>query len=291
MLEVVVVLACVSTFLMMLMPAILHGRAAARRIHCQNNLKQIGLALTNYDILYGGFPPGYLFDPEDSTAAGQGFGWSAILLPYLDQAPLAETIVWTEPIDSFENMQLWQHTPPVFMCPSSQASASVHAAFTLLTNDTQVGPSSYAGSFGPGDMWEQPDELGGILGRNSTTRAGEITDGLSHTILVGERFNGIVQMHATGRTLELQTQWPGVVSRPGNRNGEIGHSVLFRAGHVPQSMHADERDSWSAHDEGAQFLMADGAVVQVPFSIDERVYRALSTRAGGELETGQPHVR
>lgn len=289
--EVIVVLICVSIMLMILLPAVLQARTAATRVHCQNNLKQLGLALTHYEELHQSFPPGYVFDLGHPAASR--FGWAAVTLPFLDQQPLATQIQWSQPVDAFENQQCWLRAPPVFLCPADPQSKLIRDEFVLtpVMQGAALGQANYVASFGPGDMWTNPDDRGGVFSRNSHTRASEITDGLSHTFLLSERLNGFVLQTGSQQSIELKTRWPGVLNESAGDSTQAAHMVLFRAGQVPQSPAADERDAWSAHPDGVLYLMADGAVLLIPPVIDLRVYQALATKAGGEMEVHLPIPR
>src|SRR5215813_2046814 len=96
--ELLVVIAIIAVLIGLLLPAVQQAREAARRSQCKNNLKQMGLAMHNYHDVYQCFPPGYLGYPagnggscatiNNTTQRGQGWGWGAFLLPYLDQGNL-----------------------------------------------------------------------------------------------------------------------------------------------------------------------------------------------------------
>jgi prepilin-type N-terminal cleavage/methylation domain-containing protein len=89
--ELLVVIAIIGTLVALLLPAVQAAREQARRAACQNNLKQIGLALAQYSNRHGGFPPGYvsLWDPLRSTELGPGWGWASMILPELEQQSLS----------------------------------------------------------------------------------------------------------------------------------------------------------------------------------------------------------
>ena len=87
--ELLVVIAIIAILIALLLPAVQQAREAARRSQCKNNMKQIGLALHNYHDVYNTFPPGYVGQTDVSILAGYGlWSWSALILPYIDQAPL-----------------------------------------------------------------------------------------------------------------------------------------------------------------------------------------------------------
>ncbi len=142
----------------LMVPAVSSAREAARRSTCNNNLKQIGLALHNYHDAYGAFPPAYVVDEQGTPL----YSWRVLILPYIDAAPLYQQFDLTEAWDSPVNEHLLYAIPPVYRCASSTEHDGTYTA--------------YAGVFGPDAVFTGAESV----------RIRDITDGMSNTIMVGE---------------------------------------------------------------------------------------------------------
>ena len=188
--ELLVVIAIIALLIGLLLPAVQKVRDAAGRMSCTNNLKQVGLALQNYHDVQKQFPPGYTsaFDTSGNDT-GPGWGWAAYLLPHVEQDNLHKQINFALPIENAANATARTQVVKSYLCPADTVPASVsvgpRAANGTLTSTTcTVAPASYIGSYGT----EEPGVDGnGIFYRGSATRLGDITDGTSSTLLVGER--------------------------------------------------------------------------------------------------------
>ncbi|MCI0463688.1 MAG: DUF1559 domain-containing protein [Gemmataceae bacterium] len=273
--ELLVVLAILAVLIGLLLPAVHQAREAARRVHCRNHLKQIGLALHGYHDTWQTLPPGWVAyhprtgrpDPEGEP----GWGWAARILPYLEQANVWQGLIDPQlPITHPRHRAARLTVLPVFRCPSDIGPDTFH-----LEPEHGSGPlvelakSNYVGVFGTFDVENNPGSGDGTFYHQSRTRFADIRDGLSHTLLVGERASVL-----GGST------WVGVV--PGGR--EAMDRVVGICNHPPN--YADdegELDNFSSfHSRGTQFLFADGSVDWVTEHIALPVYQALATRAGGE---------
>src|SRR3954464_1294259 len=91
--EILVVISIIGILIALLLPAVQAAREAARRTQCVNNLKQLGLALANYEGTHQTFPPGYISNADASNVdTGPGWGWAAMLLPQMEQSPIYSAI-------------------------------------------------------------------------------------------------------------------------------------------------------------------------------------------------------
>jgi prepilin-type N-terminal cleavage/methylation domain-containing protein/prepilin-type processing-associated H-X9-DG protein len=286
--ELLVVIAIVGVLVGLLMPAVQKAREAAARIHCQNNLKQIGLACHSYHDANHSLPPGYRAATSYPGTA-PGWGWAAYLLPYIEQGNLYSQIDFTQPVESQPAIQTFVS---MYICPSDNPPPAPFA-ITDATFDTLclAAPSSYAATCGS-DASEVDDPTGnGIFYRNSATRLTDISDGTSNTTMVGDRSwsdtNGIWAGAVTG-----------AVTRPGPTNpwtsatGPAQCLVLAHNNWINIKTDADGGldDFSSRHPGGANLLFADGSVRFIKsITTDGPVHLsfwAMGTRAGGEVIQG-----
>jgi prepilin-type processing-associated H-X9-DG protein len=165
----------------LLLPAVQMVREAAARAKCQNNLKQLTLAIHNYATAHGTLPPGY-----KAPGATVGWGWGAFLLPYVEQQPLYDALgVASRTFGGGANPAppnaLTQTRLAVFLCPSDTGP-------DLNVLKRGHAKSNYRGICGPTlPLVFKPDrDYGGVLYQNSKVRLGEITDGTSTTLALGE---------------------------------------------------------------------------------------------------------
>src|SRR5260370_36086054 len=186
--ELLVVIAIIGTLVALLLPAVQKVRESANRMSCQNNLKQIGLALHNYHEARRCFPPGYFASApysDGATDTTPGWGWGAFLLPYLEQDNLFRRLNLNQPVPNSSGIQTMI---PLYLCPSDLAPPGAFPVPDGFGNPLcSAAPSSYAACTG-GDESDTTGPAGrGVFYRNSQTRIAEITDGTSSTIPIGER--------------------------------------------------------------------------------------------------------
>jgi prepilin-type N-terminal cleavage/methylation domain-containing protein/prepilin-type processing-associated H-X9-DG protein len=223
--ELLVVIAIIAILIGLLLPAVQKVRAAAARMKCTNNLKQIGLALHNYHDANQRFPAGYVDGNTDTNSTpdndvGPGWGWSSYLLPHLEQDNVYRQINFNQKVGTGVNAAISQQPLTVFQCPADPNQQAFGVYDSGFSNPiATVAHSNYMGCNG----WEecfngaggnpQPgsgsDGLSGKFGqagvgifwRNSKTTFASVTDGTSSTIFAGERSGD----HAPGT-------WTGAVA-------------------------------------------------------------------------------
>ncbi len=153
--ELLVVIAIIGILIGMLLPAVQQVREAARRTTCANNLRQLGLALHNFESGLGFFPPGFTSTPtsngnvpadvfiDHSTwNAGPGWGWGTHLLPYIEGGNLVDGLDLNRPIWADENQELVQSQLPVYLCPSSSGSSEPLVVVDAAGNPYSPGDSA-----------------------------------------------------------------------------------------------------------------------------------------------------
>jgi prepilin-type N-terminal cleavage/methylation domain-containing protein/prepilin-type processing-associated H-X9-DG protein len=186
--ELLVVIAIIAILIALLLPAVQQAREAARRTQCRNNLKQMGLALHNYHDNYLMFPRGNYF----SQAGGgtiqdpnpyRGRSAHMMLLPYIDQGPLYNTLDFSLASDNGVNNTACQKIIAAFLCPSD-----------LGTDNSAVGGgNNYAGSAGPSVYWgshttanTEANQIG-LFNTKVNVAIRDVTDGTSNTVAMGEQ--------------------------------------------------------------------------------------------------------
>jgi len=304
--ELLVVIAIIAILIGLLLPAVQKIREAANRMKCSNNLKQIGLAIHNYHDTNGTLPRNAGLNYTYNASTQNCWSWLAQILPYMEQDNLYKSSV--QPLTNNPMPAMNASTVPggtftcatvvkPYLCPSDNSGqqvrtdrANVSPHPMAITNYKGVCGSNWAwGSFtntGPSGSADGLDRGDGVFFRSdgspnnannqiSLGLAG-VTDGLSNTFFAGEDLPSINQHcdwaffnHATG-TCAIPLNNALQAGQPGFNNiGDWGNVYSFR----------------SRHSQGANFLLGDGGVRYVRQSIDLATYRALATRAGGEVAT------
>jgi prepilin-type N-terminal cleavage/methylation domain-containing protein/prepilin-type processing-associated H-X9-DG protein len=313
--ELLVVIVIVGILLGLLLPAVQTAREAARRIYCQNNLKQQGLAMHAYHDAFRTFPSGMI--------AGHASG-NALLLGYIEQTQLDAQIVDGQTTVSI-SQQVIDKPVSVFLCPSDTAAANPVVFSPLLASipnalEGNIAVSSYAFSKGIDDsLCRKPKQTAqtGIFYLNSQVRIGDIKDGTSNTFAIGEAASGIGICSGIGcktphrdpivadidgahgwllpthNASFFRDRWVyagcwGSAVEPLNK-GPATDSMLDLAGWDDCRSSLDGGPHWvsnfrSSHPGGAYFVFADGSVHFISDSIRMNTYRGLSTIKGGELD-------
>lgn len=125
----IVLTLCIGVVLIaFLLPSVSRSREAARRTQCRNNLKQIGLALHNYHDVFHALPPAYTVDADGKPL----HSWRTLILPYLDQKALYDSIDLSKPWDDPVNAQARETPSPFLHCPTSTSSLRNHTSYLAV---------------------------------------------------------------------------------------------------------------------------------------------------------------
>jgi prepilin-type N-terminal cleavage/methylation domain-containing protein/prepilin-type processing-associated H-X9-DG protein len=288
--ELLVVIAIIGVLIGLTLPAVQAAREAASRIRCANNLKQIGLAMHLYRDQFGRLPPSRLAQREGPT-------WAWLILPQLEQDNLYR--LWSrgwpypgiapgKPITLADLEQAGEilSTPvPIFNCPSFRSSGdAVSTAFNqgvgcLLTEGPAGSVGDYAASIGTTGFDSTVSLSGETIPQNGAFRAfkgvrfDEITDGLSNTLLVGEKH--------VPRGLETIFPWDC-----GLYDGHNPVCNTHAAGPVfPIAIRGndDGLKFGSRHPHLCQFVFCDGSVQALSTSIDPVTLGLLAQRDDGRV--------
>jgi prepilin-type N-terminal cleavage/methylation domain-containing protein len=292
--ELMVVIAVVGALLALLMPAVHAAREAARRMQCQHHLRQLGLAMHNYHNAHQSFPYG--------VQAAWGHSWSAHLLPYVEQMPLAATIPWSESgwwggYDrySLALKALVKTQIPLFRCPSQgpPLTSNVNGmSERYVTNYLAcAGGDATHDNLGPGGM----DRSNGIFLAsrfNRTprppTRIHDVRDGLTHTLLISEAVflvDGDAGCFICDR---FYLYHPNADSGDGNDFSEALGSTYYPMNNWSAPEAQRECAFSSYHPGGVVGGLADGSVRFFHESIDPRIWRAMGSIRQREPMIGTP---
>ncbi len=311
--ELLVVIAIIGLLIALLLPAVQSAREAARRTQCLNNLRQIGLALHGFHDARQHLPPAFATGSAPgnvnwrtlTTTTPSYFepGWSffASILPYMEQGALHSQLDLKLPIlDSRNDVARTDAAlMPLYVCPSDTSPRLVDvwdfgesaAATTLGGAGTVIARapvSSYAGVLGTSDH-ENNGLFDGVFFRNSRVRIGQITDGTSKTVCIGERMSRMAEatwlgsitrsevVHADGWWQRLGYSHRSQNYRPANCQTTC--HIRSSAPNLPTN---SPSGFYSPHTAGCNFLNADGSVRLIADDVDLTTFRALATRAGGE---------
>lgn len=309
--ELLVVIAIIGILIAMLLPAIQSAREAARRVECANKIRQLSLAVINYDSAHMHFPSGWIGGKDLPTETG--WGWVAQVLPFFEQNALYNQISLTENLVEYDfDSVVVQHVPSLY-CPSStHDSHTFELEATRIQQDDEerkhdipepgpymIGRSHYVGCIGSsvkfvemeangdgdgeGDLCPDPDLLepgdhfiNGVFYQNSKTGYRHLLDGSSNTVLLGERSSPI-----------FDSAWAGVVTG----SEFAGWRVVGWTGEPPNNKVSTDAAHFhgfaqfnSMHTGGVtNFGFADGSVHMIDENVSAELFFALGTIRGGEI--------
>jgi len=286
--ELLVVIAIIAVLIGLLLPAVQKVREAASRMKCQNNLKQIGLALHSYHSSCEALPPGYVSNnppkagstnwcqlPSNSLR-GQGPPWTVLILPYLEQSTLYGKMNLNVPFTDGTVFLIAPNldviTPlSVYTCPSDPRFAQ-NPLLNSYHGVSGGGTAPNCSNTGCSAAGDRAFYINGVLYAGSKIRLESITDGTSNVFMVGESRYGGAQW-ATSAKQDNCAYARNVTGTQDPINQYTGNGDW------------ETRGFSSVHSGGAGFVMADGSVQFIRDSIDVNLYRQLGQRSDG-LPTG-----
>jgi prepilin-type N-terminal cleavage/methylation domain-containing protein/prepilin-type processing-associated H-X9-DG protein len=303
--ELLVVIAIIGILIGLLLPAVQKVRAAAARIQCCNNLKQLGLAMHNHHDTTGTFPPAYV--NTGGFYRGSSYyvthGWAPFLLPYIEQQALYDLYRWDYPLYGPENQPVAAHHLKVCQCPSAPEQDRYMTFDAYAAFGTRGACGDYTITLGVDAVLAQlgwVDQVGDYRGALtnmpvpammiSPTRTGsrltDITDGTSTTILLTEDA-GRPRLWQAGQA------GPDQATKGGPWDHYLGSIIL--QGSTPDGKTTpgpcalnctNDREVYAFHTGGANAVFADGHLQFLKVGMDIRTMARLITRAGGEVISG-----
>ena len=307
--ELLVVIAIIAVLIALLLPAVQQAREAARRTQCKNNLMQMGIALTNYQMTHEMLPSGVVnatgpirqpvlpkpqfgLPAEDADPAAAApdlkdvylVSWTVQILPYIEQGNVYRHFDFSVGVPQPQNADVRKQMISTFLCPSDPGPGA----------DAGNEPiSNYAGCHHDVEAPINVDNHG-VLFLNSSIRYEQITDGSSSTLLVGEktRFRDELSW-PYGTRATLRNVGSGI-NNGGNLNARIFQPPQLdgpvQPGDAERAEGAKPVDPLlvvggfsSSHTGGAQFLLCDGSVRFLSNNIDQSLLRNLANRSDGEM--------
>jgi len=300
--ELLVVIAIIAVLIGLLLPAVQKVREAAARSTCQNNMKQIGIALQTYHDSVGKFPVGtYNNDNRE-------WGWMTRMLPFVEQNAVYTNLIgsgagyWWPPNDgggpngigadsvartsATVGNNAAQVVIKTFICPSDNLPNQKSTLYAKTNYVGNLGTNLASGC----NTTTGAAQNGILLFANSDTdtwvvRIGDITDGTSNTAIVGEASTSPNVTPSNTGNANFPV-WAG-----GNGGGCDGINTVGSTGRLMNSgfvinSTANDQSFGSRHPGGANFVFVDGSVKFIPQSVDTAViYPAIATRAGNEVAT------
>lgn len=314
--ELLVVIAIIGVLVGLLLPAVQAARESARRMQCSNNLKQMGLAMHNYESTYKKLPSAMMGSNsrtgQPSGEQDDGYSWAVAILPFLEQSSLYSQLDATTraagiPLGTYGALKRYRSANPsnpvipggqtkvaVFRCPSSGLPDIVPATWTIpgaanavppnanqpcvgyATNDYKGAGGSNRGDFGVlHKLWENP----------SNTAFGDITDGLSNTLLIAE------STYLTGNNRTTPTSfedWPIWIGGPNTdesirTNGRFSSPINCQCKPSTMVLAINDDCAFSYHTGGAQFAMCDGSVHFISENLSQQTNSDLNDKNDGSV--------
>lgn len=310
--ELLVVIAIIAILIALLVPAVQKVRDSAARVQCENNLKQLGIALHGYEAVNKAFPPGRHQYPRVVSALGR-------ILANVEQVNLQNLVVADGTLTDPQNVAASKTRVSLFVCPSDPALGVVPGSVDYGTNYVACnGTGALFDSAGNPTSYMKIPEGNGIFAQ-TPTKIAAITDGTSNTVAFSESTIATVTAPATGSppvdarqagmlVLEVAGGNDTTPSDCDTMNGTwaANRGGMWINGHFGNTLYnhyytPNVRGKWdcgnashnkaltsarSYHSGSVNVLLADGSVRNVSDAVATSIWRALATRNGDEVVAG-----
>lgn len=309
--ELLVVIAIIGILVSLLLPAVQAAREAARRLQCKNNLKQIALAIHNYEGIHTCFPPGQVRMGFPTQPRVRGWSMFVMLLPQFEQGPLYDAWDFANPLGN-EVKGNTAVVLPVLICPSATLAQNPY----IKPSGVRYALTSYGGNGGTQSHPPSATKGDGVFAgggppittpptvQHPVIKFRDVIDGLSNTLLLGERNHFDPKydtFFANGVTQNPMGGWGHWAPSGGafaltdvtmSSFAPLNYRMPYDFANQPGGGGSFDNSPaailrlnafGSQHAGGCTFALADGSVRFVSESIDQSTLRALSTRAGGEV--------
>jgi prepilin-type N-terminal cleavage/methylation domain-containing protein/prepilin-type processing-associated H-X9-DG protein len=309
--ELLVVIAIIALLIGLLLPAVQKVREAAARVQCQNNLKQMGLAVHNYHDTYQFFPASGWTRAGAGNPAGKWHSWRSAILPFVEQDNLRRLFDLNSHWWEGPNLAAAVYPVRMYECPSTGTRLSITSAVAkpspapgrpALTFAQPLAPTDYEAIQGvqhgsinphlPAPLYDANNRFS-VMHRDSKNAVTAVSDGTSSTIMVVECaarplvFRGRVANPALSNDQGIG--WAdneGPFSLDGAAADGSAEGCGPAGGCTSAMNRRNDNEPYSFHSGGGNFLFADGHVRFVRESVDLVTFAALCTRAAGEVVAG-----
>jgi len=301
--ELLVVIAIIGVLVALLLPAVQAARAAARRVQCVNNVKQLALGVLNYESANGTLPSALEF-PENqnpATTPNVGPNWVIAILPFIEQKSVYDSFDLSVPISDPLNEKARSQVLSGMLCPSDDRNLELMNAGGLMGDNWARG--NYATNSGNGPLlrnttrpdaiygpnsagWNNPLHRG-VMGPNTTTSLRSITDGLSNVMMLAEVRAGLSEVDrrgvwalgTAGASMVIWHGWGGDANGPNacldNADDVAGCELKLTPLYKSECMQCFSGDQWndqasarSTHPGGLHIGMADGSARWISDNIE-----------------------
>jgi len=313
--ELMVVIVIIGTLAALLLPAVQAAREAGRRSSCGNNLKQIGLAMHNYENAYKGLPPRRYGPSWTPAAPNKGYcGWGAIILPYLELKNIERLYYQDYNFYDAQNAEAIARPIAVYSCPATQPSRSMTVCDPTQSITGTGIAGDYFGANSVNAWWFSDSATNAAYSQNTETAMAdnrnkalaEITDGLSCTLLVTEQagrpgwyIKGAKQLTTTTTPNDATTTINGTTYAQSNPAWwgcwasyqcfsvwTYSDDGVTEGGNNTINMN-NSQGIYSFHRGGANAVFCDGAVHFLSEGLTPQVLGAIITARSGGVDTAE----